>query len=234
MNTNEKDGKTLYRFLKERSMKRMNANNNRKTVVKKILGKALLLFVLVFSVITYKYYKGNDPLQPQIAAKILRFHVLANSDSPKDQAIKLKVRDAVGGYIEPMLSDSLSLMQTKEIVSANLEGVIKTAEKVLEEEGVDYGAKAYLTRAQFPIKTYGEYTFPAGKYEALRVVLGNGEGHNWWCVLYPNMCFRGSVYEVVGKEAEEQLQEVLDPEEYADILEGGHYQVRFKFLELFQ
>ena len=138
----------------------------------------------------------------------------------------------MGAYIEPKLSDSDSLIQTKQIVAENMKGIIAVADRILVQEGAGYKSTAYLTTMDFPVKTYGEYTFPAGKYEALRVVLGEGEGHNWWCVLYPNMCFRGSVYEVVEEDAKEELREVLDPQEYADVFHRGGYQVRFKFLEM--
>lgn len=73
----------------------------------------------------------------------------------------------------------------------------------------------------FPVKTYGDYTFPAGKYRALQITLGKGEGHNWWCVLYPNMCFQGSVYEVMDESSGEELREVLTQEEYADVFDSG-------------
>ena len=201
-------------------------------VWRKLLVQSIILLVMILAVGIYQTYLKADPLQPKIAAKILRFHVLANSDSSRDQKIKLKVRDAVGAYIEPKLSDSDSLIQTKQIVDENMKGIIAAADRVLVQEGAGYKSTAYLTTMDFPVKTYGEYTFPAGKYEALRVVLGEGEGHNWWCVLYPNMCFKGSVYEVVEEDAKEELREVLDPQEYADVFQRGRYQVRFKLLEM--
>ena len=202
------------------------------SVWRKLLVQSIILLVMILAVGIYQTYLKADPLQPKIAAKILRFHVLANSDSSRDQKIKLKVRDAVGAYIEPKLSDSDSLIQTKQIVDENMKGIIAAADRVLVQEGAGYKSTAYLTTMDFPVKTYGEYTFPAGKYEALRVVLGEGEGHNWWCVLYPNMCFKGSVYEVVEEDAKEELREVLDPQEYADVFQRGRYQVRFKLLEM--
>ena len=201
-------------------------------VWRKLLVQSIILLVMILAVGIYQTYLKADPLQPKIAAKILRFHVLANSDSSRDQKIKLKVRDAVGAYIESKLSDSDSLIQTKQIVDENMKGIIAAADRVLVQEGAGYKSTAYLTTMDFPVKTYGEYTFPAGKYEALRVVLGEGEGHNWWCVLYPNMCFKGSVYEVVEEDAKEELREVLDPQEYADVFQRGRYQVRFKLLEM--
>jgi stage II sporulation protein R len=176
----------------------------------------------------------TDPLQPQIAQKILRFHVLANSDSEEDQAVKLKVRDAVGTIMQEKLENADSLATSKQIVTDNLEVIRQTAEETLQQEGYSYGVTASLSTVEFPEKTYGAFTFPAGEYEALEVVLGEGEGHNWWCVLYPNLCFRGSVYEVVDEESEKELREVLTPEEYADVFHSGHFEIRLKFLEHFR
>ena len=176
----------------------------------------------------------TDPLQPGIADKILRFHVLANSDSKEDQEVKKKVRDAVGAMMEPKLAGSRNLEETEAIVQQSMENIVEVATETLEENGYYYGARARLANVEFPVKSYGAYTFPAGEYEALQVTLGEGEGHNWWCVLYPNMCFRGSVYEVPSDEAKHALREVLTPEEYEDIFRHGKYQIRFKFLEYFR
>lgn len=176
---------------------------------------------------------GNDPLQPFIASKILRFHVLANSDSTADQAVKEKVRDAVGTYLQPMLDDAESLEETKQIVQENLQRIIRVSERTLRENGYNYPVTAQITRTGFPEKTYGSYTFPKGKYEALQITIGEGAGKNWWCVLYPNMCFKGSVFAVADEEAGEALREVLSPWEYADVFTSGNVQMRWKFLEYF-
>ena len=178
--------------------------------------------------------QAEGSMQAEIAEKILRFHVRANSDSEHDQQVKEEVRDAVGSYIEPKLTDASSLEETKAIVEENIDGIVEAAERVLKKEGEDYTAEAFLTRTRFPVKTYGSYTFPAGEYEALEVVLGEGNGHNWWCVLYPNMCFRGSVYEIVAEEAEEALREVLTAEEYQEVFDSGKFEIRWKFLEYFK
>lgn len=177
---------------------------------------------------------AKENIQAEIAEKILRFHVRANSDSERDQQVKEEVRDAVGSYIEPKLTDAGTLEETKAIVEENMDGIMETAERVLKQEGEDYTVNAFLTRTLFPVKTYGNYTFPAGEYEALEVVLGEGKGHNWWCVLYPNMCFRGSVYEIVAEEAEEALREVLTVEEYQEVFDSGKFEIRWKFLEYFK
>lgn len=171
-----------------------------------------------------------ESLQPSIAEKILRFHILANSDSDTDQNVKQKVRDAVGQMMEPYLADSAGLAETEAIVQEHMEEIEDIAESVLAENGFDYGAKAKLVTAEFPIKTYGPFTFPAGSYRALEITLGEGGGHNWWCVLYPNMCFRGTVYEV-DEESGETLREVLSPKEYEKVFRSKKYKVRWKLLE---
>ena len=175
-----------------------------------------------------------DPYQQGIAEKILRFHILANSDSDKDQKVKEKVRDAIGNYLAPQLEEARDLSDTKNIVTRHMDEIVTVAEETLEKEGYSYGASARLATVDFPVKTYGSYTFPAGEYEALEITLGEGNGHNWWCVLYPNMCFQGTVYEVVEEEADEALREVLTPEEYADVFNERNYQIRFRFAEVLQ
>ena len=189
--------------------------------------------LLVFGLYLWVMVLGHDPLQPSIASKILRFHVLANSDSQADQEIKKEVRDAVGTYLAPWLEDAQSLWETKQIVNAHMDEIVAVAEETLLAAGYDYEVTASITDTIFPEKTYGAYTFPKGEYEALQIVIGEGKGQNWWCVLYPNMCFKGTVYEVVEEEAGEALREVLSPWEYADVFDSGEVEVRFKFLELF-
>ena len=174
---------------------------------------------------------ADESMQPSIAGKILRFHILANSDREEDQEVKVRVRDAVGAFLEPLLENEKSLADTERLVEAHMDEIVRVAEAELLKNGFSYGARAELATADFPFKTYGYFSFPAGRYRALRVTLGEGTGHNWWCVLYPNMCFSGSVYEVSdgGK-----LREVLSPEEYASVFRSKDYRIRLKFLEFFQ
>ena len=199
------------------------------------MKKQTFLWILVAMVAFFvvKNGSGFDVFQPSIASKILRFHVLANSDSEGDQKVKAQVRDAVGAYLQPFLKDANSLEETKSIVQTHMSTVISIAEETLIENGYHYPVSAKITRTDFPEKSYGSYTFPPGEYEALQIVIGEGEGQNWWCVLYPNMCFRGSVFEVVEEDAGMALREVLSPWEYADVFDSGKVQMRFKFLEFF-
>ncbi len=170
----------------------------------------------------------------EIAQKVIRFHVLANSDTQTDQELKLKVRDAIGSYMQPRLSGIFDIDKSRRVIQKNLPQITETAKKVIAREGYTYDVKASLKVTDFPQKTYGDYTFPEGRYEALEVVIGNGRGHNWWCVMYPNLCFYNSVYEVVDEEAEKSLQRTLTPEEYKSLMEGKDYKVRFALLERIQ
>ena len=199
----------------------------RKTIVYILTG--MILGLLVWTKVS-----GYDFLQPSIASKILRFHVLANSDSVEDQAVKEKVRDSVGAYLQPLIKEADNLEETKQIITDNIKEIEAVSRATLNQYGYDYQVTAHITHADFPEKTYGSYTFPKGEYEALQILIGEAAGQNWWCVLYPNMCFRGSVYEVVEEAAGEALKEVLNPWEYADVFDSGKVEVRFKFLEFFQ
>lgn len=172
----------------------------------------------------------TEVLQQGISEKILRFHVLANSDSGEDQALKLKVRDAVGAYLSEPLKEAASLSESEKIVEENIPEIEQTAGEVIRAEGYDYEVSASLETCMFPEKTYGDYTFPAGEYEALRLVIGEGEGHNWWCVMYPNLCFSGSMYRV-DEVSGEKLQANLTGEEYAAIIQSGDYKVQFQILK---
>lgn len=172
----------------------------------------------------------REELQQGIAEKVLRFHVLANSDTEEDQQLKLAVRDAVGSKMSELLAGAESKTACEAVVLAQMDEIEKTAEQVILEAGYDYEVEAFLDEVDFPIKTYGNYTFPAGRYEAFEIVIGEGAGRNWWCVMYPNMCFSGSVYEIVEEEAGEELREVLTQEEYEKIFSDGNYEVQFKYL----
>ena len=120
--------------------------------------------------------------------------------------------------------------EAEETANANLKKIEKVAEDVIAKEGRSYTVNAFIGPVDFPVKTYGAYSFPAGTYEALEVVIGEGAGKNWWCVMYPNMCFQGSMYEVIDEKAETSLQEVLTQEEYDSIIEDSDYKIQFKYL----
>ncbi len=189
---------------------------------------ACMAFAVIAACGMYRYSQEN--LARELSEKIIRFHVRANSDSERDQDLKLLVRDAVGTYMHQELAGVTDANVSRARIEQDMPVIISTAKKALEEQGCDYPVTASLTRTEFPRKTYGSFSFPAGEYEALQLVIGQGAGKNWWCVMYPNMCFSGSVYEVVEDEAEESLKQVLTTEEYEALMESGDYQVQMKWL----
>lgn len=188
----------------------------------------LALLLLTAALFLGRY--GRDRLARDLSEKIIRFHVRANSDSPKDQALKLAVRDEIGLYMKEELAGIEELAESRREVQKDLGEIERRARQVVLEQGYDYEVSASLTKVDFPEKTYGAYTFPAGEYEALQVVIGQGKGKNWWCVMYPNMCFQGSLYEVVEEEAEASLRQVLTAEEYDALMKSGNYRIRWKWL----
>lgn len=175
-------------------------------------------------------YLKRQRLQREIAEKIIRFHVIANSDAEEDQALKLQVRDAVGIKMQKLLEGVSDRKECENLLRAHQGQIRRTAEHVIAGSGYDYEVETFLKEVEFPVKSYGAYTFPAGNYEALEVVIGEGRGHNWWCVMYPNMCFSGSVYEAAGQDAGDSLEEALSEEAYRRVLSSGDYRVQFKYL----
>lgn len=161
-------------------------------------------------------------IQQGIAGEILRFHVIANSDSKEDQALKLKVRDAVVEYMKDLLEGAEDLEETKGRVAERLADVEELAMRIVEKEQAGYPVHAELTECYFPRKSYGDCTFPAGRYEALRICIGKAEGKNWWCVLFPNLCFVDSIHAVVPEEQKEELKNVLTEEEYESLFDWKH------------
>ena len=124
----------------------------------------------------------------RLEEELIRFHVVANSDSPEDQSVKLQVRDAVLESLQDDLEQLADMEQAKEYLQENLEVIRDVANDALAAAGVDAQAVVSLCREQFDTRVYDTFTLPAGVYESLRIVIGEGEGHNWWCVVFPSLC----------------------------------------------
>ena len=174
-------------------------------------------------------YTRQARLQQTISDKVLRFHVLANSDSEADQNLKLAVRDAVGSFMQEKLTAVENLEECELVVRQSLGEIEEAAAEIIAENGYDYDVTAELEHTSFPVKNYGSYTFPAGDYEALRIVIGEGNGHNWWCVLYPNLCFLDKTCAVVSDEGKEDLKGVLTDEEYQLLTDNKELKVKWFF-----
>ncbi len=127
----------------------------------------------------------------------LRIHIRANSDSEEDQAVKYLVRDEIVSFLTPVVASCTEKSEAMERVGAALPGAVRAAEAVLRENGFSYGARAELRREEFPTRVYGGVTLTAGVYDAVIVELGSGEGDNWWCVVYPPLCFAGGETDIV-------------------------------------
>lgn len=167
--------------------------------------------------------------QKHMAQEILRFHVIANSDSEEDQALKMKVKEGVVSYVSTLTQVSEDLESTKYIISLYLDEIEQEAQRIIREEGYSYDTKVVLTESYFPIKTYGEAVFPAGVYQALKIEIGKAEGKNWWCVLYPNLCFVDSAYGVLEEDQKDMLKEVLTEEEYNSIFNVDSKDIKISF-----
>nr|WP_275677286.1 stage II sporulation protein R [Neobacillus drentensis] len=124
-----------------------------------------------------------------IPGEAIRLRILANSDFEQDQAIKRQVRDAVNAQITLWVQDLTSMNEAKKVINSKLPEIQTIAEKVVHEQGSNQSVKVEFGKVQFPTKLYGQYLYPAGEYQAILITLGKGEGANWWCVLYPPLCF---------------------------------------------
>lgn len=167
--------------------------------------------------VTHTEEKGTT-VQKQIADEILRLHVIANSDTNEDQALKLKVKDKIVNYLKEVLKDADDLKMAKEIVRSRLADLEKITKDVMTEEGYAYSVTASLGEQEFPVKMYGDLIFPAGIYQAVQIKIGRHQGKNWWCVLFPNLCFIDGTYSIVPEEAKEELEEVIGEDNYKTLL----------------
>jgi len=152
-----------------------------------------LVFVFVGAFIVGGWHALLTAEQEQPVASgekdLIRLHIVANSDSERDQKLKLEVRDAVVAYLTPLLRHAGSAEEAKQIVETQREEIIKLALNVIRRNGASYSAVLETGWFDFPLRTYGTLTLPAGKYQAVRLLLGEAQGKNWWCVLFPPLCF---------------------------------------------
>lgn len=200
----------------------------------------LLMFFCMMAFFTYSKEIRLDKLQQGIAEDIIRFHVRANSDSEEDQALKLMVKGRVVEYMSHLTENADDKEQVQKTIEDHISDIENVAKGVIKEQKKEYNVRAYFENSYFPIKTYGDITFPAGNYEAFRIDIGSAKGRNWWCVVYPKLCFVDVTYGVVPDESKEELKGILDEEEYRLITGGDSKSVKveyefkiFKFLNYF-
>lgn len=179
--------------------------------------------VAATGILMYLYGEATKGQRQQraIAEQIIRLHVIANSDTDEDQELKMKVKETIVTYLRGEMQDATSVDEARQAIREHLPEIEEIAAEKMRAEGYEYTAEATLGESYFPVKEYGDLTFPAGNYEALRVRLGESAGHNWWCVMYPSLCFVDSTYQVVPDASKERLKDSLTSEEYDSLLDGG-------------
>lgn len=187
-----------------------------------------LSLLLVTESPRYLQDKSTSTLQQQIATQVLRFHIRANSDTVADQQKKLRIKQSLLEWLTPILSENTSKSETIQCIRKNLPDIRKEATRMAAPEPVT----VTLQKEWFPEKTYGTCTFSEGIYDALRVDIGQAKGHNWWCVLYPSLCFADALEPSMTEEGEEKLQQVLDEDAYDLLLHPQKLKIRFR-LEFF-
>ena len=158
--------------------------------------------------------------QQTISSALVRLHVIADSDAAEEQEIKLEVRDAVLAYLTPALEEAESQQQARQIIRDNLEGIAQAAGSAARGRQVS----VTLSRESYPTREYEGFTLPAGRYESLRVILGQGQGKNWWCVVFPPLCLSAA--------ESEKVQDVLKGEDLSIVTEEEGYVLRFRLVEL--
>lgn len=180
---------------------------------------------------------GSDKVEVlnynEVKDSLIRFHVIANSDNEKDQSLKLKVRDAILDYLYPYMNKSQSLSETRSIIKNNLEKVQDIAGEVIKKNNYNYNVKVTLSRENFPEKQYGDIVLPQGNYEAFRVIIGSGEGHNWWCVMFPPLCFVDESKAIVEYDKAKGKSEI-NKSDNTKKEDDNKIEYKFKILEIFK
>jgi stage II sporulation protein R len=215
--------------------------NIMKKIKMRIIGLSILLISTLFFSGMYIYgeVKDIDKVSKGYKDKLIRFHVLANSDSDEDQELKLKVRDEIIKYLQPMLKQSKSLEQSEQIILSESENIKNIGENIIKENGYTYEVEVKLEYNNFPAKQYSNIVLPAGEYKALRILIGESKGKNWWCVMFPPLCFVDENNGVIDKETDEKLRSVLTEEEYNLIAEDNiektkDVKMKFKIVEIIE
>ena len=212
-------------------------SNGQKVVnIIKISIAVLLLVILGAWIISYTY---AEDVNAGLSQNLVRLHVVANSDSASDQALKLKVRDAIIEFMKDKLANSKNINETKDIINANLQTIEEVSRKVIKDNNSSYEVKASIGNYSFPTKTYGDIALPAGEYQALKVVIGEGVGANWWCVLFPPLCFIDATHGTIPDSVKQDLKTSLSNEEYklittSDSDEDIPVKIKFKVVEILE
>ena len=202
------------------------------SVFKRLIIVLLLLILFIFiSAISYVSAVSNN-----IANGVFSLHVIANSDSPEDQNLKYIVRDELIKYMNTLAKDCTSKQEVIEIAQNNISNFENIAKKTIQDNGFNYNVTVEIGNFDFPTKTYGDITLPAGTYDSLKIKIGKSEGQNWWCVMFPPLCFVDVTTGIVPEESKKEMKEAMPEEEYSLISNTNNSEVNFKFklIEFFE
>ena len=192
----------------------------------------LFIFFLYTVICAFSYVNAvsND-----ISNSVFRLHVIANSDSTEDQNLKYKVRDNVLEYMNSISNGVTSKEETIKIINEHKDDFYNIAINTIRENGFDYDVKINVGNFEFPTKNYGDISLPAGFYDALRIEIGEASGKNWWCVMFPPLCFVDVTSGVVDEESKELMQDNLTEEDYSIISDDStEFKLKFKLIEILQ
>ena len=186
----------------------------------------LILFSIFIFISAISYV---DAVSEDIEKSVFRLHVIANSDSKEDQNLKYIVRDGILDYINKLSANCSSKEEVILLANENKEELYNIAKKIIEENGYNYDVNISIGNFEFPTKTYGDISFPAGNYDALRVEIGEAKGQNWWCVMFPPLCFVDVTSGIVPDKSKQTIKDNLSNEEYDLISDSNSPDIKFKF-----
>lgn len=205
-------------------------------ILKKLPRKIKIAIITLPLLFLYTFINCTQyvtAISTDLCNSVFRLHIIANSDSVEDQTLKYKVRDNVISYMNTLCSNANSKQEVISIANSHLEDFRQIALKTIQENGFNYDATVEINNVFFPTKTYGDLSLPEGYYDALRIKIGNASGQNWWCVMFPPLCFVDVSTGIVPEESKELIKENLSDEEYDLISTGNNSQnnsgITFKF-----
>lgn len=198
-----------------------------KTNLKHVIILLFLLSIFIFiSAVSYV-----DAVSTNIANSVFRLHVIANSDSDEDQELKYNVRDELLKYMNTISENCSSKEDVIKLAIEHKDDFEKIAKEVIKENGYNYDVNIKIGQFDFPTKDYGDISLPAGLYDALRVEIGEAKGQNWWCVMYPPLCFVDASYGTVPEQSKQKLQGLLSHDTYETITQKDQpLKIGFRFL----
>ena len=197
-------------------------------ICKDKVKNSLILIILLFSYIFVCAFSYVSAVSSDLQSSVFRLHVIANSDLEEDQNLKYKVRDSLISYMNELCVNITKKEDSIEIAKNHLDEFKQIAENVVKENGFDYPIAIEIGNFSFPTKDYGDISLPSGYYDAIRVKIGEASGQNWWCVMFPPLCFVNVSSGIVPEESKELIKQELTDEEYSIVLKDNS-KTEFKF-----